>query len=137
MKDLIACLLNRQAREELGEALLRQGFLPMADLRSAIEELSLCLRRGRAEREKAPIFAAMLNAWRGEEITAEEAQEFIADYCDDLAQSVVADENPQREFEAFLAFFMEGMGSISEEQYAALHRAYYEARFKDLWRKAC
>ena len=133
-KDLISCLLDEQAREDRGEALLQQQASP--DLESAIEELSLCLHRAKAEREKAPILHAMLHAWHGEAITAEEEQEFLADYADDLAQGV-ADENPESEFAAFLAFFMEGVSSISEEQYAALHRAYYNARFKDLWRKAC
>lgn len=133
MKKLISCLLDEEAREELGEALLRQQASP--DLESAIEELSLCLRRAKAEREKAPIIQAMLRAWHGEAITAEEEQEFLADYADDLAQGVLTDENPESEFASFLEFFTEG--GISEEQYAALHRAYYEARFKDLWRKAC
>ena len=136
MKDLISCLLDEQAREDLGEALLQQRLPQLADLESAIENLALAVRRSKAEREKAPIIRAMLRAWRGE-ITADEAQEFLADYADDLAQGVAADENPQQEFNAFLAFFMEGVSSISKEQYAALHRAYYKARFKDLWRKAC
>ena len=135
MESLLSCLLDEEAREELGEALLRQQASP--DLESAIEDLALSVRRAKAEREKAPILYAMLDAWHGNEITEEEAQEFIADYCDDLAQGVVADENPESEFNAFLAFFMESASSISEEQFAALHRAYYEARFKELWRKAC
>ena len=133
MKDLIACLLDEQAREELGTALLQQQAFP--DLESAIENLALCVRRAKAEREKAPILRAMLRAWQGE-ITDEEAEAFVAEYADDLAQGVAADENPESEFRAFLAFFMEGVSSISKEQYAALHRAYYKARFKDLWRKA-
>lgn len=134
MKDLIACLLDEQARETLGTALLQQQASP--DLESAIENLALAVRRARAERAKRPILHAMLDAWHGE-ITDEEQEEFLADYANDLAQGVVTDENPQAEFNAFLAFFMEGVSSISEEQYAALHRAYYEARFKNLWRKAC
>lgn len=137
MQNLISCLLNEEAREDLGTALLQQS-LPqqqIADIESAIENLALAVRRAKAEREKAPILHAMLRAWRGE-ITAEEAQEFLADYCDDLAQGIVTDENPQAEFRAFLAFFMEGICSLPKEQFAALHRAYYKARFKDLWRKA-
>lgn len=136
MKNLLSCLLDKEAREDLGKALMQQSLPQQADLESAIENLALCVRRLKAERKKRPILRAMLRAWRGE-ITDEEAQEFIADYCDDLAQGVIQDENPQQEFAAFLAFFMEGVDSLSEEQYAALHRAYYEARFKDLWRKAC
>ena len=134
MKDLIACLLNEEAREALGEALMQQSLPQQADLESAIEDLALAVRRAKAEREKMPILHAMLDAWHGNEITAEEEEEFVADYCDDLAQGVIQDENPESEFAAFLEFFTEG--GISEEQYAALHRAYYEARFKDLWRKA-
>lgn len=134
MNDLISCLLNKEAREALGEALLRQQASP--NLESAIANLALALRRAKAERGKMPILHAMLDAWHGDGLTAEEAQDFIADYCDDLAQGIVTDENPQREFAAFFEFFMEGVGAISEEQFAALHRAYYEARFKDLWEKA-
>lgn len=133
-EQLISCLLNEKAREALGEALLQQRSIE--DLESAIEELALSLRRARAEREKAPILRAMINAWHGDDITAEAAQEFIADYCDDLAQGVIQDENPESEFSAFLEFFMEGMDAISEAQHAALHRAYYHARFKNIWEKA-
>lgn len=134
MKDLISCLLDEEAREALGEALLRQAS--SADLESAIEEIALSFRRAKAEREKAPILQAMIRAWHGGKTElAKEAPNFIADYCNDLAQGVLTDENPQREFSAFLEFFIES--AISEEQYADLHRAYYEARFKNLWRKAC
>ena len=136
MKDLIACLLDEEAREDLGEALLQQCLPQQADLESAIQDLSLSVRRAKAERAKMPILYAMLRAWHGNEITEEEAQEFVADYCDDLAQGILADENPESEFSAFLEFFMEGAISLSKEQHALLHRAYYEARFKDLWRKA-
>lgn len=138
MKALISCLLDEEAREDLGTALLQQRLPQIADIESAIEDLALTVRRAKAERAKMPILKAMLRAWHGEEeITEEEAQEFVADYADDLAQGILADENPESEFAAFLAFFMEGASSISKEQHAALHRAYYEARFKDLWRKAC
>lgn len=134
MEKLISCLFNEEAKEKIGEALLQQQA---EDLESFIEELALSVRRAKAEREKAPILRAMIQAWRGDKATlAAEAPGFIADYCDDLAQGVIADENPQREFAAFLEFFMESVGSISEAQHAALHRAYYEARFKELWRKA-
>lgn len=135
MKDLISCLLNEEAREDLGEALLRQDRLSQqADLESAIEELALSLRRAKAERAKKPILYAMLAAWHGESITKEDVEGFVADYCDDLSQGVLADKNPQQEFSAFLEFFIGS--AISEEQYAALHRAYYHARFKNIWEKA-
>ena len=136
MKEaLISCLLNEEAKEALGEALLRQAS--PADLESAIEEISLSFRRARAEREKAPIIRAMIATWQGDKkALAAEAPSFVADYCDDLAQGVAADENPQQEFKAFLEFFMEGVESISEAQHAALHRAYYHARFKNIWEKA-
>lgn len=137
MQNLISCLLDEQAREDLGEALMQQSLPQIADIEAAIDELALSVRRARAERAKMPILHAMLRAWGGGKELADEAEEFLADYCDDLAQGIATDENPEQEFAAFLGFFMEGVGSISEEQFAALHRAYYNARFKDLWRKAC
>ena len=136
MKNLLECLLDEEAREDLGTALMQQSLPQQADLESAIENLALAVRRLKAERAKMPILNAMLNAWHSNEITAEEAQEFIADYADDLAQGVATDENPQKEFAAFLAFFLEGASSISEKQYALLHRAYYHARFKNIWEKS-